>query len=512
MAITSLLNLPSLCFIAGVFTILCFHAVANKGHQKRRLPPGPLAVPVLGNFLWFLWRRLTSGKPKHLIRDLHAVYGPIITIHVGSIPVIFVCDRALAHKALVELGSTFAGRFPSHPAIRFFEGDQYRIASATYGSVWRRLRSNLVSEILHPSRIRLHEQGRSWTLDLLLRRLQPSDSPIVARESFRFAMYALFLLMCFGERLEEEVIEEIKETQRRILLLSSKLTVFVIMPSITRYIFWRRRKAAMELQRKKTELLVPLIRARRERRKELQSSYVDSLLDLDLEAEGGRKLGEDDIVALCAEFLMAGTGTTVAALEWIMANLVKHQHIQTKLVKEIESVLLAGDKPQEDITEEDLPKMPYLKAVVMEGLRRHPPAGNLLPHTATTEDAVLSGYSMPKEVPICFAAAGSSWEGEVWEDPMEFRPERFMEGGEGEGVDITGSKEMKMMPFGAGRRICPGMGMAMLHLQYFVANLAWKLEWTAGVGEEVNLSEKEEFAVVMKNPLRVSVVPRLRRN
>ena len=64
----------------------------------------------------------------------------------------------------------------------------------------------------------------------------------------------------------------------------------------------------------------------------------------------------------------------------------------------------------------------------------------------------------------------------VWQDPMVFNPERFLGGGNGrefEDFDITGSREIKMMPCGAGRRICPGLGLAMLHLEYFVANLAW---------------------------------------
>ncbi|CAN1217705.1 Cytochrome P450 89A9 [Linum perenne] len=88
----------------------------------------------------------------------------------------------------------------------------------------------------------------------------------------------------------------------------------------------------------------------------------------------------------------------------------------------------------------------------------------------------------------------------VWEDPMSFKPERF--------VDIKGIKEIKMMPFGAGRRICPGYGLALLHLEYFVANLVWSFDWKAVEGDEVDLSEKQEFTVVMKNPLQANVSPR----
>ena len=75
-------------------------------------------------------------------------------------------------------------------------------------------------------------------------------------------------------------------------------------------------------------------------------------------------------------------------------------------------------------------------------------------------------------------------------------------------MDITGSKEIKMMPFGAGRRICPGYGLALLHLACFVANLVREFEWKAVEGEEVDLAEDFEFMVIMKNPLRAQIIPR----
>ena len=98
--------------------------------------------------------------------------------------------------------------------------------------------------------------------------------------------------------------------------------------------------------------------------------------------------------------------------------------------------------------------------------------------------------------------------GSTWSDPFEFKPERFTEGGEGEAIDLTGTKEIKMMPFGAGRRICPGMALALMHLEYFVANLVNEFEWKELDEEKVDLTEKLEFTVIMKKPLRAHVVPR----
>ncbi|XWS65007.1 hypothetical protein CRYUN_Cryun05aG0053800 [Craigia yunnanensis] len=188
-----------------------------------------------------------------------------------------------------------------------------------------------------------------------------------------------------------------------------------------------------------------------------------------------------------------------------MANLVKYPYIQEKLFVEIKGVVDGKDEVNEDV----LQKMPYLKAVILEGLRRHPPAHFVLPHRVT-EDVVFNNFLVPREGTVNFFIAEMGWDPKVWKDPMAFKPERFLNSDSGEEVfDITGSKEIKMIPFGARRRMCPAYGLAMLHLAYF-ANLVLSFEWKAVDGDDIDLSEKQEFTVVMKNPLQVHIYPRLR--
>ncbi|KAJ0837756.1 putative cytochrome P450 [Helianthus annuus] len=157
------------------------------------------------------------------------------------------------------------------------------------------------------------------------------------------------------------------------------------------------------------------------------------------------------------------------------------------------------------INEDDLQKMTYLKAVVLEGLRRHPPAHFVLPHKVMKEVEV-QGYMIPQGATINFMVGAMGLDPKVWDEPMEFKPERFLVN---DGVfDVSGSKGIKMMPFGAGRRICPGSDLALLHLKYFVVNLIWYFHWSVPDGCHVHLSEKPEFMVVMKNPLRARISSR----
>lgn len=190
------------------------------------------------------------------------------------------------------------------------------------------------------------------------------------------------------------------------LLRFRKLTLW---PALGKILFRKQWEEFLQLLNNQENVLISLIRARQQLKQEMQSkqneadsgsekesggcvtAYIDTLLDLELPEEK-RTLNDGELVSLCSEFLNAGTHTTSPTLQWIMANLVKYPHIQTKLYKEISSVM--GER-EDDVTEEDLQKMLYLKAVILEGLRRHPPGHFGVPH-AVTEDVTLGGYDIPK--------------------------------------------------------------------------------------------------------------------
>ncbi|XP_030543302.1 cytochrome P450 89A2-like [Rhodamnia argentea] len=492
--------------------------LSSHAKKKKSLPPGPLAFPVIGNFLWL---RKSFSELEPVLRSLRARHGPMVTLHMGPRPAVFVSSHALAHQALVHHGAVFSDRAPPSAIVRVLSSNQHSINTSSYGPNWRLLRRNFTAEILHPSRIRSYSRARAWVLHILVRELRSQPGGVVrVVDHFQYAMFCLLVLMCFGDRLEEKQIKQIEETQRRLMLGMGRFGVFNFWPRLSKLVLRNRWKEFYELYKNQNRVFVPLIKARSKAKREQLSkakengndvdgdwtvSYVDTLLDLELPEEK-RKLEENELVSLCSEFLNAGTDTTSTALQWIVANLVKYPEIQERLYDEIKSVVGQG---AEQVKEEDLQRMSYLKAIVLEGLRRHPPLHFVVPHTVT-EDAELGGYVIPKDGTINFMVAEMGWDPEVWEDPMAFKPERFLScgGGEAIGFDITGSKEIKMMPFGVGRRICPGYGLAMLHLEYFVANLVWLFKWRTVASEEVDLSEKQEMTIVMKTPLRAQITSR----
>ncbi|TKV92919.1 hypothetical protein SEVIR_9G192600v4 [Setaria viridis] len=524
---TQLLLLAALLLLPLAALLLARQRGVRGGKSGARVPPGPPGLPFLGNLL--LLRR-SSSDVEALLRRLVARYGPVVSLRVGSTLSIFISDRRVAHAALVGSGAALADR----PAFtRALLGDNGNtISRSSYGPVWRLLRRNLVAETLHASRVKLFGPARAWVRRVLAEMLgreaeearAQARAPPPVMETFRYAMFCLLVLMCFGERLDEPAVRDIAAAQQAwLMFMGQNATVLAFWPALTRILFRGGLQKGLDARRRQKELFVPLIEARRERKKQLDSpvgggaaaeapekettfghSYVDTLLDIRLADEGNRALTDEEMVNLCSEFLTAGTDTTSTALQWIMAELVKNPAIQEKLYGEIKA---ACGGEQEEVGEEDTHRMPYLKAVVLEGLRRHPPAHFLLAHKAA-EDIEVGGYLIPKGATVNFTVAEMGWDEREWDRPREFVPERFLPGGDGEGVDVTGSREIKMMPFGVGRRICAGLGIAMLHLEYFVANLVREFEWKGVPGEEVDLVETREFTTVMKKPLRARLLRR----
>uniref|UniRef100_A0A453NRJ2 Cytochrome P450 89A2 n=1 Tax=Aegilops tauschii subsp. strangulata TaxID=200361 RepID=A0A453NRJ2_AEGTS len=296
----------------------------------------------------------------------------------------------------------------------------------------------------------------SLVRDLL--RARGAGDDVAVRPAFRRAMFELLVYMSLGARLGTETLEEVQELQLRILRSITSFPIFSFFPALTKRLFRRRWNGYVAVGRRQDEIFLPLIRARRERGADGPPCYADSLLALRVAEEGGRPLTDAEAVCLCSEFLNGGTDTTVTSLEWIMAELVNRPDMQSKVYEEVR------DKPELD--DGDLQSMPYLKAVVLEGLRLHPPGHFLLPHGVQSDGAEVGGHAVPKGAEVNFLVADFGRD-------------------EGYGVDLTGSREIKMMPFGAGRRMCPGYTLGMLHVEYFVGSLVRELEWLPAVeGQE----------------------------
>ncbi|WVZ79327.1 hypothetical protein U9M48_026919 [Paspalum notatum var. saurae] len=495
-------------------------------YKENSLPPAPWPrLPLVGNLFY---HSPTIASLGDVLRRLHAAHGPVVSLWVGGKPAVFITCHEIAHRTLVHMGTTFAHR----PRTWCSGVNSHGVNSADYGSRWGLLRRNLSSH-LAAAHARTDELRAS--ADRLVKTLESAATAgvndggiagatavVAPSETFRHAVFGFFGALCFGEGIEEDMLRRLRALHAEIISLIVELDAFHLMPAFLQVVcYFPRWRKLVNAQRRHHVLVTAIIGARRRRREEVvvgdaeaeHRCYLDTLL--------GLQLGEDEMVSLCWEYMNAAVKTTATALEWIMARLVLHQDIQQKLRNDIarrRRATAGGNGNHMAANGEQ--QRPFLEAVVLEALRLHPPAHYLLAHT-TDKDVSVDRYVIPKGSVVNFGVASIGRDAALWTDPDVFRPERFMEGGEGSGVHCIctsrGSstpETMKMIPFGAGRRACPGAAVAVTVLQAFVEDLVMRFEWrqvgVAGgvVGAAVDMTEKPGIITEMRVPLRTHLVVR----
>lgn len=198
--------------------------------------------------------------------------------------------------------------------------------------------------------------------------------------------------------------------------------------------------------------------------------------------------------------IFRGTDTTALLTEWVMAELVLNPQVQAKLQAEIDAAV--GDS--RGVTDADVARLPYLQAVVKEGLRLHPPGPLLSWSRLSTADVHLSnGMVVPANTTAMVNMWAITHDPAIWADAGTFSPERFS----AEAVDVRGS-DLRLAPFGSGRRVCPGKSLGLASVSLWVAKLVHHFEWVQVPGKQVDLREVLKLSCEMKRPLCARATPR----
>lgn len=196
------------------------------------------------------------------------------------------------------------------------------------------------------------------------------------------------------------------------------------------------------------------------------------------------------------ELFVAGTNTTTTSVVWAMTELVRHKEVMSKIVEEVNREINSGDT----ITDSQLSKLPYLQASIKEAMRLHPPVPLLLPHMAA-ETCEVMNYTIPKNSKIFVNLWAMGRDPKVWDDPLSFKPERFI----GSKLDFKG-QDFELLPFGSGRRMCPGMPSGVKSVQLILASLIREFDLVLPDDvDPLNLDMNDKFGIALKmeKPLKL---------
>ncbi|XP_049364740.1 cytochrome P450 71AU50-like [Solanum verrucosum] len=207
---------------------------------------------------------------------------------------------------------------------------------------------------------------------------------------------------------------------------------------------------------------------------------------------------DQGIVTLPTDLLVASMDTSSTSIEWILSELFRHPNVMKKLQSELDYVV--GQKGI--VEEKDLENLHYLNMVIKEGFRLHPVAPLLLPHESI-EDCTLDGFHIPKGSQVLVNVWAIGRDPDVWHEPEKFIPERFVEST----IDVRG-QSFQLLPFGSGRRSCPGLQLGLTIVRLVVAQLVHSFDWEFPNGmmsNDINMTEK--FGLVTARALSLMAIP-----
>ncbi|KAL0296068.1 UNVERIFIED_CONTAM: Geraniol 8-hydroxylase [Sesamum radiatum] len=477
-----------------------FHEISNALFiKKKNLPPGPNGLPLFGSLIAIRHRTHQS------LAKLAKIYGPLMTIKLGFVNVVVASSAEIAKEILQKHDAEFAGR-PIPDAVTAEKGYELAFPWLPIGPQWRKLRKIFNSHIFMAQKLDSLRHLRHDVVKTLVERVveaQERGEAVYIERIVFCTMMKLLSMTLFSADMLDPASDAMKELQ----VLNSNIMMLAAKPNLADYFpFLRpfdpqgiRREIRVSYDRLH-ELIDDMIDQRMKRRRaasERSGDVLDVLLDY-TEHEGPDGLTRLDVKLLIVEIFIAGTDTSTSTVEWVMAELLHNPTILSKTKQELSDIIT----PAGIVQEQDIARLPYLTAVIKRTMRMHQTSPLLLPHRAE-QDVEIQGYTIPKHTRIWVNSWSISRDATYWEKPTCFMPERFLNSD----IDFRGN-DFRFTPFSAGRRICPGLNLAVRMVALIVVNLVKTFDWKLPNGmapEDMDMTEK--FGVTLRKAEPLVAIP-----
>ncbi|KAG6650769.1 cytochrome P450 71B36-like isoform X2 [Carya illinoinensis] len=461
---------------------------AQRQNKQLHPPPSPPKLPIIGNL-----HQLGELRHQSLWR-LSKKYGPVMLIKLGGISNIVISSVDAAREVLKVHDLDCCSRPPLDTTRRLTYN--YRdIAFAPYGQYWREIRKICVLEVFSVKRVQSYRPIREEEVDMLINSIWKSSSSatfvdlseklfsLTANVTFRIAFGKSFR----GSDLDNERFQEVVHNAEAML---GSFNASEYVP----YVGW----------------IVDRLSGRLERLERIfheLDDFFQQVIDLHLKPDRTKPEHEDIIDVLLKiereqteNLFLGGVDTGAITMIWAMAELVKSPKVMKRAQDEVRKIV--GNKGR--VTEIDTDHLPYIKMIMKETLRLHPPATLLLPRQ-TMVPFKLHDYDIKAQSIMQVNAWGIGRDPQYWKNPEEFIPDRFIDSS----VDYKG-QNFEFLPFGAGRRGCPGIYMATSTIELALANLLYCFDWKLPPGmkeEDIDMEESLGLSLTTSKKTALNLVP-----
>ncbi|XP_051137327.1 cytochrome P450 71D95-like [Andrographis paniculata] len=480
--------------LALLFLFLCFIIEAWRKSRSRRsytnLPPTPPTLAIVTHVYQYVF----GGLPHRMFAKLAERYGAILHLQLGEVSTVVISSREGARDVLQANDLACADR-PKSIGAEIMWYNYTDIALSPYGEYWRQMRRVCILELLSNRSVRSFGFIRRDEVSRLVESFRASSGDSAnLTEKLAALSASVFCRAAFGEvqRDYDELIRLTKIAHSN--ALGFQLADLFPSSKLLKILCWNKYKL-LRLRRKLDAILEGIINEHKSKPQgEVgNEDIVDVLLRVQRNGKLELPITDDNIKAIIFVMFTGGTETSSTTVVWAMAELMRNRRAMIKAQAEVRRAF----KGKKAIGDNDIHELKYLKSVVKETLRLHPPLP-LLPR-ACREECTVNGYSIPLKSNIIVNLWALGRNPEYWVEPEAFRPERFIDSS----IDFLGNN-FEYIPFGSGRRICPGMNFGLANVELLLAQLLYHFDWEVPDGmipDAIDMDEARGLAAPRKNDL-----------
>ncbi|KAK1412668.1 hypothetical protein QVD17_34104 [Tagetes erecta] len=501
-------------FLGLLLCILIFrYKTTNKTKTIKLTAPEPSgALPFVGHL-----HHLHGREPvARILGKMGDDYGPVFSLRLGSQRAMVVSSWQMVKECFSTNDRNFATR-PNMAVSKYMGYNSAVFALAPYGAYWREIRKLVVLELLTSQRIEKHKNVRNSEVKYLVNELYSLNgsrkSVVNMTKWFEHVTFNIIVRMLVGKRFSSGCSDggnnedlQVKEAIKKGLYLSGVFVVSDVIPSLEWMDIGGHVKAMKQASKELDIVFGRWIDEHVEKRKEhdgdKEADFMDvmlSTLSNDVEQFGHAR--ETIIKATTLILILTGSESTAETLTWALSLLLNHPHMLKAAQEELD-IHVGREKWAE---ESDVKNLRYLQAIVKETLRMYPP-GPLAGPRQAIEDCNIGGYHTVKGTRLIVNVWKLHRDPQVWSDPNEFKPERFLE--EHSNINYQG-QNFEYIPFSSGRRMCPASSFALEVIHLTLARLLQGFDLSTPMGKPVDMSEGLGIALPKVKPLEVIITPRL---